>query len=175
MVIEVGELDEEEEFLHLDFVLTAVEGDGLAVEGFGYANGGAARSENIVEEGDIEGVAFGNTGGDVAETVVDVVAAVLFLDGNIVEVAFVVGELAFLAYGDDRLHQFGLGEQRCRKEESAGFDGGHIGVMSMCVDVGNELVESLFVLKKGQYINKIYPLLGEVGIVVDNVEIVHSV
>ena len=97
VVVEVGELDEEEEFLHLDFVLMAIEGDGLAVEGFGYAYGGAARGENIVEEGDIEGVAFGNTGGDVAEALVDVVAAVLFLDGNIVEVAFVVGELAFLA------------------------------------------------------------------------------
>ena len=66
VVVEVGELDEEDEFLDLDFVLLAVDGDALAVEVFGDAAGGAASGEDVVEEGEVEGVALGDAGGDVS-------------------------------------------------------------------------------------------------------------
>ena len=41
-------------------------GDALAVEVFGDAAGGAAGGENVVEEGEVKGVALGDAGGDVS-------------------------------------------------------------------------------------------------------------
>lgn len=46
--------------------------------------------------------------------------------------------------------------------------------MSMCVDVGNQLGKGFLIVEEGQNVNEIDAFLGEVGIMVDNVKIVHS-
>ena len=105
VVVEVGELDEEDEFLDFDLIFLAFDEDPLFVERFGDAAGGASGGEDVVEEGEVEGVAFGLSGGDVGEAVEDVVGAVFFLNRHTVEVAFAKGELALLADRHHILHE----------------------------------------------------------------------
>ena len=136
VVVEVGEFDKEEKFLDLDLISFAIQVYHLAVEGFGNATSGAAGSEDVVEKGEIESVAFGNTGGDIAETVEYVVAAIFLHDFDIVEVAFVVRQFSFFTDRDNRLDFSLLCEKRRSKEESTRFDGSHIGAMGVGVDVG---------------------------------------
>ena len=174
MVVEVGEFDDEEELFDFDLILFAVETDDLVVEGIGDAAGGAAGGENVVEEGEVEGVAFGLTGGDVGEAVEDVVGAIFFFDGHAVEVALAIGELAFLADGDYVLHELRLGEEGCGEDEASGFDGDDIWAVDVRVDVGNQLVEGLFVGEEGEDVDKVDAGLGKVGIMVDDVLVIHE-
>ena len=175
VVVEVGELDEEDELLDFDFVFLAVDGNALAVEVFGDAAGGAAGGEDVVEEGEVEGVTLGDAGGDVAEAVIDMVGAVFLHDLHVVKVALGEGQLAFLADGDDVAHQLGLRQQRGGEEESARLDGGDVGAMGGSVDVGNELIEGLLVLEEGDDVDKVDARLGEVGVMVDDVVVIHGV
>ena len=173
VVVEVGELDEEDKFLDLDLIFLAIDDDHLAVEGFGDAAGGAASGEDVVEESEIDSVALGLAGGNVGEAVVDMVGTVFLHYLHIVQVAFGVGELAFLADGDDVLEGLGDSEQRSGKEEAACLDGDDIGAVGVCIDVDNQLVESLLVGKEGEYVDKVDARLGEVGIVVDDVGVIN--
>lgn len=99
VVVEVGKLDKEKELFDLDFVVLAIHVYHLAVQCLGNADGGAASGQHIVKEGDVEGVALGNTGSNVAEAVENMVAAIFLLDLDIVQVAFAVGQLPFLRIG----------------------------------------------------------------------------
>ena len=148
VVVEVGELDEEDKFLDADLVLLAVDDDHLTVKGFGDATGGAAGGEDVVEEGEVDGVAFGLAGGNVGKAVVDMVGTVFLHYRHVVKVALGVGELAFLADGDDVMHVLGDTEQRCGKKEAASLDGDDVGAVGVRVDIGNQLVECLFVGKE---------------------------
>ena len=76
VVVEVGELDDEDELTHLDFVLLAVEHNTLAVERLGNACRGASRSQYIVEERQVERIALRLAGRNVRQTVEYVVGAI---------------------------------------------------------------------------------------------------
>ena len=174
MVVEVGEFDDEEELFDFDLILFAVEAYDLVVEGIGDAAGGAAGGEDVVEEGEVEGVAFGLTGSDVGEAVKDVVGAIFFFDGHAVEVALAIWELAFLADGDYVLHELRLGEEGCGEDEATSLDGDYIGAVDVRVDIGNQLVEGLFVGEEGEDVDEVDAGLGKVGIMIDDVLVIHE-
>ena len=174
VVVEVGKLDEEDEFLDLDLILLAVDDDHLAVEGFGDAAGGAAGGEDIVEEGQIDGVTFGLAGCKVGEAVIDMVGSVFLHYRHVVQVALGVGELALLADGDNVLHGLRDVEQRRGKEEATSFDSDDVGAMGVRVDVGNQVIECLFIGKERQYVDKVDAGLGKVGVMVDDVGVIHD-
>lgn len=155
MVIQVGELDEEKELFNFDLIVLAVEVDDLFVEGFGNANSGAACGEDVVEECQIEGVPFGLASSNVTKTIEDMVGAIFFLNGHVMEVAFTEGQLAFLADRDDVLHQLGLGQQRRSKQETTGFYRDDIGAMGMSVNVGYKLSICFLVGEKRDNVDKI--------------------
>lgn len=174
MVVEVGELDEEDELGDFDAVGGAVDGDGFAVEGFGDGDGGAAGGEDVVEKGEMDGVALGLGGCDVGEAVEDLVCAVLFDDVDLAEVAGGERQLAFFADGDDVLNEGGVCEQWRGEKETTCFDGDDVGVKDVFVDVADDLVEGFLVGEERKDVDEIDTGFREIGIMVDDVDIVHN-
>ena len=145
MVVEVGELDEEDELPDFHLVFFTISMNNLAVQRLGNARRRAAGGQDVVEEGEIESVTFRNPRRDVAQPVVNLVVAVFLLYFNLSEVPLRKGQLASLADGDQILDKGRLRQQRSCKEESPRLDGDDIGTVDTLVYVGDEVVESLLV------------------------------
>ena len=78
-------------------------------------------------------------------------------------------QLALLAYGHNSVHLLRAAEQRSRKQETAGLDGGHVGRRAAAVNLGNSLGKGFLVLQERQHIDEVYPRLREIRIVFYNV------
>ena len=173
VVVEVGKFYDEEELFDADLVLFAVDDDHFAIEGIGDADSCAASGEDVVEEGEVDSVALGLAGGDVGEAVVDVVGTVFLHNSHIVQVALGIGELALLADGDNILDGLRYGEKWCGEDESTCLDGDDVGAMGVRIDVGNQLVECLFVGEKREDVDKVDAGLGKVGVMVDDIGVIN--
>ena len=93
VVVKIRKFDEKQKLLDFHFILFAVEMDDLTVESLGNAASGATSGENIVEESDIERIAFGNACRDITEAVVYMVTSVLLFDLHIVKIALAEGRI----------------------------------------------------------------------------------
>lgn len=173
MVIQIGELHEEEELFDFDLVFFAVEGYDLFVQGVGDADGGAACCQDVIEESEIERVAFGFARGNIAKAIEDMVCPIFLHDFHIVEVAFLEWQLAFLTNGYKVLDQLRLIEQRRSKKETTSLDRDDVRAMGMCVNIGDKLLIDILILQQGQNIDKVDTRLGEVWIMVDIINVVH--
>lgn len=173
MVVEAGKLDDVDELANLDLVFFAILVDNLAVEGFGDAYGGAASGENIVEESEVECVALGDTGGDVGKTVVDMVGTIFLHYLYVAEVTLGVGKLAFLTDWDNVPDELRLREQGGGEKEAPCLDCHYVGAVDGVVDVGDELLEGFLVRKERDDVYEVNARFGKVGIMVNNVNVVH--
>ena len=124
--------------------------------------GGAARSQHIIDDGDMNLAILRLARSNVAQAIEEMVEAILLLNLHIAQVALVEWQLAALADRDDILH-LGLREQQRRSEQKTSCLGGcHIGGCEILANGVNELLEELFILQKWDDINKYNALLGEI-------------
>ena len=104
LAAELFEVNQEDELFNLHTVLLAIYDNAHRLHRVCNTLGCSARSENVVEESNLEYVAFGFAGSDVAQSIEECVESVLLLDAYLDKVALVEGEFAALADRNDILH-----------------------------------------------------------------------
>lgn len=112
--------------------------DDATVDGMSESLDGTTSGDDVVEYGDLDGIARGDATCEIAETVEELVVTVFLLNLYSNEVACCRWQLAFFAERHEGLDVVGDSHYRRSKEETAALYSDNVGCGGETIDLGDE-------------------------------------